>query len=73
MSGSPLVVQITQILQSSGAGRCERGKRMKGVSEMQDASKDTDAYHTSVKSIARVQDCIHGDGRHKQLLFSLIQ
>lgn len=55
MSGSPLVVQITQILEASGAGGCEEragGGRIEGVREMQKMCKDTHAYHTSVKFVA---------------------
>lgn len=74
VTSSPLVVQITQILQSSGAGCCEGrtgGEQTESVRKMQKMCKSTHAYHTSVKFIARVNYCIHGDMRHKQLLLSM--
>ena len=43
-----------------------------GVREMQEMCKDTHAYHTSVRFIARVNYCIHGDARHKQRLLLMI-
>lgn len=60
VSSGPLVIQITQILQLSRAGRC---KKRAGGEWTEICRKYAKIHHTSVKFIARINYCIHGDMR----------